>query len=107
MNNYKMLTDWLEIVDGGIKPVDFSGTVTVSEGFNKSSVLQKISDAINGFMNVDIRDMGEPLRISDVYALIDNIEGVSFVELDSPNQTVTPESNELLTLGSIDFRSSP
>ena len=107
MNKYKMLTDWLEIVDGGIKPVDFSGTVTVSEGFNKSSVLQKISDAINGFMNVDIRDMGEPLRISDLYALIDNIEGVSFVELDSPNQTVTPESNELLTLGSIDFRSSP
>ena len=107
MNKYKMLTDWLEIEDGGIKPVDFSGTVTVSEGFNKSSVLQKISDAINGFMNVDIRDMGEPLRISDLYALIDNIEGVSFVELDSPNQTVTPESNELLTLGSIDFRSSP
>ena len=23
-------------------------------------------------MNVDIRDMGEPLRISDLYALIDN-----------------------------------
>ena len=106
LNEYKMLTDWLEIEDGKIKSVDFSGTVTVSEGFNKPSVLQKISDAITSFMNVDTRDMGEPIRISDLYALIDNIEGVLFVELSSPNQTVTPESNELLTLGSIDFRSS-
>ena len=106
MNEYKMLTDWLEIEDGKIKSVDFSGMVTVSEGFNKSSVLQKISNAITDFMNVDTRDMGEPVRISDLYALIDNIEGVLFVELDSPTQTITPESNELLTLGSIDFRSS-
>ena len=106
LNEYKMLTDWLEIENGKIKSVDFSGTVTVSEGFNKPSVLQKISEAITGFMNVDTRDMGEPIRISDLYALIDNIEGVVFVELISPSQTVTPESNELLILGSVDFRSS-
>ena len=106
MNKYKMLTDWLEIGDGKIKSVDFSGTVTVSEGFNKPSVIQKISDAITSFMNVDTRDMGEPLRISDIYALIDNIEGVSFVELDTPTQTITPANNELITLGNINFRSS-
>lgn len=106
MNKYKMLTDWLEIEDGIIKPVDFSGTVTISEGFNKFSVINNISDALNKFMNVDIHDMGESLRISDIYALIDNIEGVSFVELDTPTQTITPANNELLTLGNIDFRSS-
>lgn len=106
MNKYKMLTDWLEIEDGKIKSVDFSGTITVSEGFKKDSVLQNISDAITSFMDVDTRDMGEPVRISDLYALIDNIEGVSFVELNTPNQTVTPESNELLTIGNVDFRSS-
>ena len=101
-----MLTDWLEIEDGIIQPVDFSGTVTILEGFNKFSVLKNISDALNKFMNVDTRDMGESLRISDIYALIDNIEGVSFVELDTPAQTITPANNELLTLGNIDFRSS-
>ena len=72
LNKYKMLTDWLEIEDGIIKPVNFSGTVTIAEGFIKSLVLKNISDALNNFMNVDIRDMGEPLRISDLYALIDN-----------------------------------
>jgi uncharacterized phage protein gp47/JayE len=47
--------------------------------------------------------MGEPLRISDVYAAIDNIEGVIFVELDTPTQTITPEKHELLILGNVDF----
>ena len=106
MNKYKMLTDWIEILNGGIKTVDFSGTITILEGFDKRLVLQKISDALTGFLNIDTRDMGEPLRISDVYALIDNIEGVSFVELDKPQQTVTPQNNELLVLGTVDFRSS-
>jgi len=47
--------------------------------------------------------MGEALRISDVYAIIDNIEGVDYVELTAPAETVNAESNELLILGSIDF----
>ena len=50
--------------------------------------------------------MGEPLRISDVYALIDNIEGVAFVEMTHPVRTITPADNELLTLGSVHFNGS-
>ena len=103
LNKYKMLTDWLEIMDGSISSVDFSGSVRISEGFKIDSVLLKIREALVDFMNVDTRDMGEPLRISDVYALIDNIEGVDFVEMTSPLQTVTPANNELLILGSVNF----
>ena len=99
LNKYKMLTDWLEIEDGKFKSVDFSGSIKISEGFNKNSILEKISEALKNFMNIDIRDMGEALRISDIYALIDGIEGVDFVELETPTQTVTPETNELLILG--------
>ena len=103
MNKYKMLTDWLEIEDGKIRSVDFSGSVKISEGFSANSILQKISEALKDFMNVDVRDMGEALRISDVYALIDDIEGVDFVELDSPAHTITPDNNELLILGDMQW----
>ena len=103
LNKYKMLTDWLEIYDGSISSVDFSGSVRISEGFKIDSVLLKIREAVADFMNIDIRDMGEPLRISDVYSLIDNIEGVDFVELTTPLMTITPADNELLTLGSVNF----
>ena len=101
LDTYKMLTDWLEIEDGKDKTVNFSCHVKLFDGFSKVQVTQKINDALKSFMNIDTRDMGEPLRISDVYALIDGIDGVSFVELDSPSETITPESNELLTLGTV------
>ena len=103
LNRYKMLTDWLEIEDGKIRNVNFSGSVAVVDGVNRDTVIQHINKALTEFMNVDTRDMGEPLRISDVYALIDNVEGVSFVELNSPRQTITPDDNELLVLGSLSW----
>lgn len=103
LNKYKMLTDWLEICDGSVSTVDFSGSVRISEGFNIDSVLLKIREGLADFLNIDTRDMGQPIRISDVYALIDNIDGVDFVELSTPLQTVTPAENELLTLGSVIF----
>ena len=103
LNKYKMLTDWLEIEDGTITTVDFSGSIQVSEGFNSDNVLLKIKQALANFMNVDVRDMGEPLRISDVYSVIDGIEGVEFVELTNPISSITPAHNEILTLGSVAF----
>ena len=103
LNKYKMLTDWLEIEDGKFTSVDFSGTVTISQGFSIDSVLENITKTLNSLMNVDIRDMGEALRISDVYSAIDNLEGISYVELKNPTETITPDENELLILGKINF----
>ena len=103
LNKYKMLTDWLEIRDGKWLFVNFSGTVIVSDGFSYSKILPPVKDALSSLMNIETREMGEPLRISDVYAALDNIEGVIYVELECPTQTITPLNNELLVLGDIDF----
>lgn len=103
LNDYKMLTDWIEIDDGKWKFIDFSGNVIVSDGFTSTSIQESIRSALSGLLDIETHEMGEPLRISDVYAAIDNIEGVIFVELDAPTETITPDSNELLMLGNIDF----
>ena len=103
IDKYKMLTDWIEIEDGSWTPVDFSGTVIISDGFIPKNILAEINSALSSLLDINTRDMGEALRISDVYAVIDNIEGVLFVELDTPKQTITPENNELLVLGNLDF----
>jgi len=103
LENYKMLTDWIEIKNGTWKAVDFSGEITILDGFNAADILEKINAALNSLMDIDSREMGETLRISDVYAIIDNIEGVDYVELVTPSETVNAESNELLTLGSVNF----
>ena len=103
LKRYIMLTDWLEIDDGKWLPVNFTGHIIISDGFAPATVLAKVNDTLTALMNIELHEMGEPLRISDVYAAIDNIEGVLFVELTSPVQTITPEHNELLILGGIDF----
>lgn len=103
LNKYKMLTDWLEIEDGIWREIDFTGSVVVSNGFSMDTVLANIKQALSNLMAIDTREMGDPLRISDVYAAIDNIEGVIYVELDSPDKTITAANNELLVLGEINL----
>ena len=103
LNKYKMLTDWIEIENGKWKSVNFSGYVIISEGFSSDKIFLNIKQDLTSLMSIETRDMGEPLRISDVYSVIDNIEGVLYVELDNPAQTIIPELNELLVLGDIQF----
>lgn len=103
LNKFKMLTDWIEIEDGKWTPVHFSGHVIISDGFNSDKIILNIKHALTSLMSIETRDMGEPLRISDVYSAIDNIEGVLYVELDSPTQTIIPDFNELLVLEDILF----
>lgn len=103
LDDYKMLTDWIEIEDGCWLYVDFAGRVIISDGFTPSSIRESIHSVLSALMDIETHEMGEPLRISDVYAAIDNIEGVIFVELDTPTETISPNSNELLMLGNIDF----
>ena len=78
----------------------------ISEGFNSQDILEKIKSALNNLLNIDTREMGKALRISDVYAAIDNIEGVEHVELDSPKETIKASISELLVMGNINFRMS-
>ena len=103
LNQYKMITDWIEIEDGSCREINFTGSVVVSNGFSMDTVLTNIKQALADLMNVESREMGEALRISDIYAAIDNIEEVIYVELETPNQTIQAESHELLVLGEISF----
>ena len=98
-----MLTDWLEIEDGSWRSVDFKGVITISAGIKSTVVLDAVTAALKTLLSVETRDMGEYLRISDVYAAIDNIEGVVHVELETPLSTISVDENELLILGDIDF----
>ncbi|MBR1419316.1 MAG: baseplate J/gp47 family protein [Synergistaceae bacterium] len=103
LNDYAMLTALLEIEDGSWRSVDFKGVITINAGIKSAVVLDSVTAALNTLLSIDTRDMGEALRISDVYAAIDNIEGVIHVELETPTSTVSADENELLILGNIDF----
>ena len=103
LDRYKMFTDWIEAEDGKWREINFSGQVIISDGFSIDLISSKIKEELSSLLDIETHDMGEALRISDVYAAIDNIEGVLFVELNEPKQTIIPDINEILVLGNIDF----
>ncbi len=106
LNQYKMLTDWLEIEDGKWREIDIQGSITITAGFKPDTVLSNVKTALRELLDIEAREMGEPLRISDVYAAIDNVEGVIHVELNTPTATITADNNELLILGDMNFNIS-
>ena len=101
INERKMLTDWIEIQDGTWRTVDIEGSVRAAGGVNSEKLMQSIHRSLIDLFNVDTMQMGESVRISDVYAAIDNVEGVLHVELTSPTATVAASNNELLLLGNV------
>ena len=63
---YQMLTDWVEVDDGTITPVDISGNITMLSGFRESTVGTKVNASLEPF-DPEIRQMGQVMRISDLY----------------------------------------
>jgi phage-related baseplate assembly protein len=103
INERKMLTDWIEIEDGAWRYVDISGTLKLTPGVVKETVITRVKKALQLLMGVERQQMGGKLRISDVYAAIDNVEGVESVELQTPTATVNANANEVLLLGDVEF----
>lgn len=101
ISQYKMLTDWIEVDDGVIVPVDISGYIKMMPGFRESTVAPRVTAALEGLFNPEIRQMGQAMRISDLYGVIEGAEGVDYVELSSPLATITPADSSVLTLGAI------
>lgn len=103
LDDKKMLTDWVEIEDGTFTSVPISCDVKALPGFRADAVRQTVEDALTSLMDVEQRDMGQPLRISDIYKVIENARGVDYVELTSPQSTVQAANNEMLILGSLNI----
>ncbi|MDR1977942.1 MAG: baseplate J/gp47 family protein [Synergistaceae bacterium] len=99
----KMLTDWIEIEDGTWREIGVEGTVRAASGIREDDAHAAILLALEKLFTLETREMGEPLRISDLYSAIDNVGGILHVELSAPQATVEAESNELLVLGEVDL----
>ena len=85
----------LEMVAPVFVPVNITGNVTIKDGYSRASVLSLINAEIDSYFIVGSaeekasfdRDVFE----SDIIALIDNVEGVSYVDLARLSRTPTTD----------------
>ena len=96
-----MLTAVVEVEDGHMQPVDITATICVEQGVEWGPVKEAALAALQDFMSIDKRDLGQPLRFSDLNALLDGLSGVDYVEFQTPQATVATEPDTLITLGTV------
>lgn len=110
-SDISVLTDEVRVLDGAIKPIDVNANIIISRTADPGTVKAQVETAIANFFDVSNFDMGTPLNLSNLYAVIQAVSGVKFVTIFNPSDDIIPTNqigvpgspgvgfNELITLG--------
>jgi hypothetical protein len=79
LNEYRMLTDGVNILDGFVVNIGVEFEVTVLEGYNKSEVVTECIDELKNFFLIDKWSFNQTINLSEIELIIANVEGVSSV----------------------------
>lgn len=84
LNDLNVLTDYVKILDGAIKPVDIDITVIISRNADASVVKTKVDSAVSKYFNIDNWEIGHPFYLSDFIENIKRIDGISYIDVHKP-----------------------
>lgn len=89
LNEYRMLTDGVNLLDGYIVNIGVDFEISVFSSYNKSEVLLKCIEVVKDFFDVDKMDFNQPIYINDLELQIGNVEGVRTVNnVEIKNKTL-------------------
>lgn len=75
LNNYKMISDTIDILDARVINLGIDFSVTSELNSNKGEVLQKCIAALKEYFN-KCADIGEHFYITKIYSILNNVPGV-------------------------------
>lgn len=76
LNQYRMISDAIDILDGRIVNLQINYDITVDPTFNRQQVLQNVQGKLVQYFNVGNFQMDQPLILDDVRNIIYNNVGV-------------------------------
>jgi hypothetical protein len=79
LNEYKILTDGVNIIDGFIVNIGIDFEITVLDSYNKSEVLTQCINELKNFFVIDKWSFNQTINLSEIELTIANVEGVSSV----------------------------
>jgi hypothetical protein len=80
LSNYRMLTDAINIKPGYIINIGVNFDIVTRPNSNGQDVLARCITAAQNYFNVDNWQINQPIIISNIYSLLDQIEGVQTVK---------------------------
>ena len=103
INEKKMATDDVVIVDGLIRTLDLVTTIRIDkeEERNQDQIKSKVRDKILTYMNVDNREFGGNFLVSEVNREIFEVPEVRYSTIDNVNQDLVIDFNEIIQLNNL------
>jgi len=89
-SDLNVATDYVDILDGAIKPVDLDMNIIVNRNSDVTIVKENAEAALTAFFDTAKWNMGQPLYLSNLIDVINSIDGVSYVDIFSPNDNILP-----------------
>lgn len=80
LSEFRMLTDSVHIKNGFIINIGVNFDIIVRPNYNNKLVLNNCLTTLKDFFNIDKWQINQPIIISDIYSLLDKVEGVQTVQ---------------------------
>ena len=103
----KMLTDEVVVVDGLIRTLDLVVTINIDAKFrrNEASLLQGARSSIENYMNMDNTDFAEPFVPQDlIRTVLENQTNIRYATVDNVSTAINVGFNEIIQLNNLTIR---
>jgi len=103
MNQKKMLTDELVIVDGLIRTLDLVMTIRIEQELKRQEpdILALVRGKVFDYFFVDNREFGQNFILQDLVRSVHDIDLVRFATIDNLGEDVSIEHNEVIQLNNL------
>lgn len=76
LSRFRMLTDAIEILDGQVVDIGVNFGILVNPDYTKAAVLADCLNSLQVFFNVNNWQLGQPINLTSIHALLAGIPGV-------------------------------
>jgi hypothetical protein len=76
LSNYRMLNDYVEVVDAKIVNISFQVDLFVDKQYPQSQILSQVITTISSYMDINKFEMGQNIYLSNLLEAINNVAGV-------------------------------
>jgi len=80
LSQYRMINDAVTIKNGYIINIEVNFEIIVLPNYNSNEVILRGINALRGFFNINRWQINQPIIFRDIYALLDQIEGIQTVK---------------------------
>jgi hypothetical protein len=107
LEDKKMLTDEVVVVDGLIRTLDLVVTLTVDSKFrrNEANLIQSARNSIESYMNIDNTDFAEPFIPQDlIRVLLEDATNIRYATVDNVDSAINVGFNEIIQLNNLSLK---